>query len=301
MKHSQIQNILESIEPFRPKPVQAGGRGYSIENKNELKDYFKTLSQIPFLKEKVNYFDLMVNKKSLINQEENNKLSTFVSHLNINIPFLLEFLKQEATLKNQENILSFKLPEISDNKGLISTLEEFDKLFSNLFYDPEINANIEFLQFDKGSNWIDFKIKSKKYAVAFSLIASVCWTAAVINKKILEGELIEKQVQILTTKNESLKDLKDGLKNQLDLLYKTESESLEKEFFDKHDNERVMRIRESIKILSELIQKGAEVHPSLMVPEKVSNLFPNYDQLENIQPRSRSLPLKTKKSVRKKK
>ncbi|WP_238582276.1 hypothetical protein, partial [Cellvibrio sp. OA-2007] len=43
-----------------------------------------------------------------------------------------------------------------------------------------------------------------------------------------------------------------------------------------------IRVESSIKTLAKLIQQGAEVHPSLMAPESVKNLFPDYKKIDSI-------------------
>lgn len=48
------------------------------------------------------------------------------------------------------------------------------------------------------------------------------------------------------------------------------------------DNEQIERLKMSIRTFSNLIERGAEIHPALQVPETVSNLYPNYKQLETI-------------------
>jgi hypothetical protein len=45
--------------------------------------------------------------------------------------------------------------------------------------------------------------------------------------------------------------------------------------------------------MSELIQKGVEIQPSLHTPENVSNLFPNYKLLNLIESKTKQIENKS--------
>jgi len=54
-------------------------------------------------------------------------------------------------------------------------------------------------------------------------------------------------------------------------------------------NEEIKRIENSIRIFSDLIDKGTEIHGSLMASEEVENLFPNFKKLGEIVSRAKML------------
>ena len=58
-----------------------------------------------------------------------------------------------------------------------------------------------------------------------------------------------------------------------------EATHINSEHFQNNSPENIERIKNSIKIFSELIDKGAEIHPALIAPEQVSNLFPDIKNL----------------------
>ncbi len=50
--------------------------------------------------------------------------------------------------------------------------------------------------------------------------------------------------------------------------------------FKRNNSERIGKIKHTIKILSELMDKGVEIHPALNQPESVKNLFPDMNNLK---------------------
>ena len=69
-----------------------------------------------------------------------------------------------------------------------------------------------------------------------------------------------------------------------------EARHLEKEFFGDEENpERLERVKHSIETMQELLEKGAEVHPALLAPEQVKNLFPDYKKLGSVESRIKQI------------
>ncbi|MEB0260207.1 MULTISPECIES: hypothetical protein [unclassified Mucilaginibacter] len=70
-------------------------------------------------------------------------------------------------------------------------------------------------------------------------------------------------------------------------MIQTEAEAIAKEF--DNDKERIERYKLSIDNMSKLIGKGTEIHPSLLAPENVSNLFPAYKNLNLIESKTKKI------------
>ncbi|GAI89905.1 unnamed protein product [marine sediment metagenome] len=137
-----------------------------------------------------------------------------------------------------------------------------------------------------GSIWIDVFVGS---TVAINTIGCLAWSAAVIFKKIQEGKIIEQHVRSLKIKNDSLDDIKKAQKEELDVLVEAEAKSINDKFFKPENNEQIERIKNSIKLLSGQLQKGAEIHPPLEAPENVVNLFPKMPDILGIESKIKQL------------
>lgn len=121
------------------------------------------------------------------------------------------------------------------------------------------------------------------------IIASLVWSAVVIRKKILEGDLMKEHVRSLKVKNESMEDILRGQKAQTDTMIQAEAEHVFSEHFKENAPENIERIKNSITTFADLIGKGAEIHPALVAPEAVSDLFPDPTKSINIESKIKKL------------
>lgn len=189
---------------------------------------------------------------------------------------LLETLKEVTPEENPDSV-SIKLPNVTDFEDLSRFSSDFHKVLSQAIINEEIGGKVEISSVENGSIWLDVLLGS---SAAVTLVAGLAWSGAVIFKKIQEGRILEKQVKALDIKNDGLKEIQEKQKIQLDQLVEMEAKHLFSENFKENDPEQIERLKHSIKLLADLLFKGAEVHPALQAPEKVSNLFPDFKNLE---------------------
>ncbi|MBU1064675.1 hypothetical protein KJ762_02505 [bacterium] len=193
----------------------------------------------------------------------------------------------QITGATRENSISIKLPNVNDFEDLAKTSNTFHTILSQTIINDEIKGQIKIDSVENGSIWLDIYLGS---ATALSLVGGLAWSGAVVYKKIQEGRIIEEHVKSLKIKNESLKEIKDAQKKAIDLMIEAEANQLYSENFKTDDNhEQIERLKHSIKLLAEQIDKGAEVHPALNTPEKVANLFPNMKHLELVESKIKKL------------
>lgn len=187
----------------------------------------------------------------------------------------------------RENSVSIKLPDISDFQDLSKVTGTFHTILSQSIINDEIKGQVKIDNVENGSIWLDVYLGS---ASALTLVGSLAWSAAVVFKKIQEGRIIEEHVRSLKIKNESLKEIKEAQKQAIDLMIDSEANQLYSEnFTTEGNNEQVERLKHTIRLLSEQMEKGAEIHPALNTPEKVANLFPDLKHLELVESRIKKL------------
>jgi len=179
-----------------------------------------------------------------------------------------------------ETLVAIKIPHPADLSELAKYITSIDKIFTPLLIHKKIDGQVKFKSFDKGSDWIEF-ITGNSTAVA--LVASISWAAAVIYKKTREAKIFNEYANALKVKTDSLKDMESGISKLIEEILEIETKAILKEFYDPKDHEQITRIQLSIKLLSELINKGAEVHPALNQPEKVINLFPDFKKIDSVE------------------
>ncbi|MEQ8561190.1 MAG: hypothetical protein RID18_06750, partial [Cytophagales bacterium] len=96
-------------------------------------------------------------------------------------------------------------------------------------------------------------------------------------------------VKSLELANEQKVAFIEAQKKQLELLVQTEAKIISDEYYKETNPEDLERLKHSIVTVSELINKGLEIHPSLNTPEQVSNLFPDFKNLNLIESRTKLL------------
>jgi hypothetical protein len=184
----------------------------------------------------------------------------------------------EITGTTRDNSISVKLPNVNDFDDLAKTSSIFHTILTQSIINDEIKGQVKIDSVENGSIWLDIYLGS---APALALVGGLAWSAAVVYKKIQEGRIIEEHVKSLKIKNESLMEIKDAQKKAIDLMIEAEANQLYSENFKTADNhEQIERLKHSIKLLSEQIDKGAEIHPALNTPENVTNLFPDMKHME---------------------
>lgn len=68
-----------------------------------------------------------------------------------------------------------------------------------------------------------------------------------------------------------------------------EAVHISSEHFHENTPENIERIKNSITTFADLIGKGAEIHPALVAPENVSNLFPDPTKLIGVESKIKRL------------
>jgi len=215
---------------------------------------------------------------------EANSLQLQVNRLKASSKTLLTVLRETVPEESPESI-NIKLPPIKDFEELSKVSKELHVALTQVIYDKEIGGKEEIVSVENGSIWFNVFVG----ATAVSVIASMVWSAAVIYKKIQEGRLLEEQIRGLKVKNESLQDILKAQKAETDRMLQAEADYIASEYFKENLPENIGKIKNSITTFAELITKGAEIKPSLMAPEEVSNLFPKATELLGIESKIKKL------------
>lgn len=183
------------------------------------------------------------------------------------------------------NSINIKLPEVNDFDELSKVSREIHLGLTQVILNEQINGQTKIVSVENGSIWLNVLVGS----TAVSVIASLVWSSAVIYKKIQEGKLLEQQVRGLKVKNDSLEDILKAQKAETELMITAEAQYIDSEHFKEKEPENIERIKKSITTFADLIGRGAEVHPALVAPENISNLFPDPTKLINVESKIKKL------------
>jgi hypothetical protein len=186
----------------------------------------------------------------------------------------------DLTGEEKENTIFVRLPDSTDLKEVTEAMRDFEKLLGQVVYHPKVNGKIVLAGWEKGSLWMEILVGT---AVAATVVAHVVKAAAIAYRKILDNKIISAQIEGLQAKAESMDDIKNALKIHLEMLVDAEARQIYAAYYkgaeEPDDNEQIERLKHSVKTLAELMNKGAEVQPGLLLPPETKSEFPNMKNL----------------------
>jgi hypothetical protein len=285
----QLQNIQSRLIWNSVSSSSTGTTLYEISNLKEIRTIISNLDSM-------NLFETITqnllnsaifttsNDSIRVQSSENSQIVSQLNLLKNLIENFAEVLKSTVPEETADSI-NIKLPSINDFDELSKVSREIHIGLTQVIFNDEIEGQTRIISVENGSIWLNVLVGT----TAVTVIASLVWSAAVIYKKIQEGKLLEEQVRGLKVKNESLEDILKAQKAETSLMIQAEAEHVNSEHFKINAPENIEKIKNSISIFAELIGKGAEIHPALVAPENVSNLFPDPSKLIGLESKIKRL------------
>lgn len=286
---NQLQNILKRLEWKYETTQQGTTNVLKLTGLNNIRSVLNDLNNL-------NLFDSVVNSllNSAIFTTANDQMTVqyqegqlIIANLSLLKTLCTNFsnILLRTVPEEDVNSINIKLPQVNDFDELSKVSREIHLGLTQVILNDEINGQTKIVSVENGSIWLNVFVG----ASAVSVIASLVWSSAVIYKKIQEGKLLVEQVRGLKVKNDSLEDILKAQKAETDFMIQAEAEHISSEHFQENKPENIERIKNSISTFAELIGKGAEIHPALVAPEKVSNLFPNASNLLGLESKIKKL------------
>lgn len=286
---TQLQNIQPRLSWTSTQIPNSTNTLYEISNLKELRGIISDLESMSLF-QNINraLLDSAIfttsNDTIKVQPNENALIINQLKLLKNLIENFYEVLKSTVPEESIDSI-NIKLPPVNDFDELSKVSREIHVGLTQIIFNEEVNGQTRIVSVENGSIWLNVLVGT----TAVTVIASLVWSAAVIYKKIQEGKLLEEQVRGLKVKNESLEDILKAQKAETSLMIQAEAEHLNSEHFKINAPENIEKIKNSISIFAELIGKGAEIHPALVAPENVSNLFPDPTKLIGLESKIKRL------------
>jgi hypothetical protein len=261
-----------------------------VEGLDEIRDFNYLDPELSELKS-IDYFFNFVGDRLVVNNNNFNTIERLIRDLRYKIQTnigILESLKISST----ELTLCIKIIEFDSLKEIADELATIDKILNQVISHEKLKGEYKFTNFDIGTSWIFIVVNSM---ITLSAIASVIWSASVIRKKIIEGNISNEYLKQMKIKTDSMEDIKNAQKVLIKNLIETEAVNIMSEYkLDDTNHEYKERLIWAIGELSELIVKGVEVQPATISSEEVKNLFPNFEKLDMIESKVKLLENKKK-------
>lgn len=301
MRLKEIENYLQQVD-FKKVRLNIGELGYgerTLSNINAFKKFLNIMKKVDIYDDEINLLlesDLYTTTSDNLSTEDTKAIKIYnTAKYLVDSATSLNIVFKKLLPQSNEQSISIKLPKPSDFEALNKTMATVQKSISQIISNETIKGTTNINYWEFGSFWIELILGTQ---AAVGLIASSVWSAAVISKKFKENKLFEQQARSMEIKNESLEDILNTQKELTNQLLENEAQNvLDKHFNNNNDNEQLERLKLTIKTFATLIQNGAEIHPSIMAPEKVQNLFPNYKNIDMLTTQIKQVEDKQEKSV----
>jgi len=284
MKLKKIREVLVQAIPqlnYEAHPVTIAGNQYTqLSSLSSLKNAIILLSrnnlfQAPtdFLSN--SYLFQHTGEPIHISIPEGRDLALKINSIKDAATELLSILDTIVS-EEKENVVYIRIPQVNDLQGLSAVSATLNKIFSQVLLDEEIGGTVKLESVENGSIWIEIFVGPGK---ALALVASLTYAAAFIYKEFQKGLMIAETRRTRKLANDKIEMLMKAQQVLLDDLIDSEAHGIENQFFSKSDPERILRIKNSIAMMSDEMKKGLELIPSGKTSDEVAKLFPNMKQL----------------------
>lgn len=283
MRLREIQLILAKVD-FKEGMLTKNDNGY-FTNINGFKRFVAGVRNIPIYSDEIEFIENTVlygTTSDFLNVSDVKMKSSIAVVANYLFNSSEALFKSSNKLIDRldDNSISIKMRNINDYNLLVSDITDLQKCISQIILHPKIDGKLEIDSWESGSRWMNLYLGS---ALAVGIVASTAWSGAVVYKKVQEGRIFAEYARGLAIKNDSVEEIAAKQQEAISALVSEEAKRIQVKYYDEdEDNENFERIKFSIKLFSELVEKGTEVHPALTAPESVQNLFPDFKNLESI-------------------
>ncbi len=170
--------------------------------------------------------------------------------------------------------IGVKLPPRLDLEQTADTIRDLDKLLQQALVNSDTEGTITLQGFDRGSEWLEIGLGSTKALTFFSKMVQSYFR---VKEKGIEIEKQREQARTMRLGN----DLMEGVNKSLTQDFETYRER-ELDNFLGENNEQNERIKLSLDLLKTLMDKGAQIQPSLSAPEEIKSSFSPREQIEQM-------------------
>lgn len=284
VRYNDIINALDNISlQGRTRKDISNNFTYNIQNVNELRQHLLTIQDIPYLEPQLQtilysvLFRTTLDEIS-ISRQEYLTLNSEIGALRIKLQVLKDIAEHDTTIM-AEDILSVRVPSLNSFDALGKFATDLKRSIEIPIIDSGIDSNIEIIGAGKGSVILYISVGG---LLAINLIGGICWSAAVIRRKMAEAKIFEEHARTLKLKNDSLQNLVEAQNTQIKNILQAEAEAIAAKHYTASDPETIERLKLSINTVSDLIDKGVKIMPQTG-NEDIRKSFPDYSQLNLIE------------------
>lgn len=286
MQLQEIKLILDRALPKLTTPRQetnrAGGTYWLYRNVNQLRGAINSINLtglFPDLLQSITSSELYTvgGDDVFIDPSTGRSIEENISRLRT---LAEEFSKSLTPLVGDpdEYTINIRLPFIQNFDDLSNASRDLQTILAQVVINEEVNGDVKILSVENGSIWFAVSLAS---AAAVALIGRIVKAALDIHTKILSNRILKGRAKVAKIDADRHEFLVDSEKKFVNIFLEIESESIRRDYFNNPDAEISERIKNSIKLLHLLMDKGVEIRPALNAPQQTKDIYPS-QQLLNV-------------------
>jgi hypothetical protein len=195
---------------------------------------------------------------------------------------------RDAVPKLPPETLIITLPSANDLSTTTNFLDQFQKCLAPLAFETGIDGKIEVIHWQSGSLLVFIFVGTMS---AVTIIARTLKAAAIAYQEIQKGratavhvDLLKEHVREQKFKADLAGVIAEAQKERIKTVVDHESKAVELEVFHDTQNERLERIKYSVRGLADLFGEGATISPALDMPQEEQAKFPDVEHLLTVTP-----------------
>lgn len=188
---------------------------------------------------------------------------------------------QDIALREEPESLIVRIPDELDIKDLVSLLQKIGLALEQSLIGYT-DAQLKIGHFDYGSNWIEFSLRSLTAITIMSRLILLVEQGDIAVTKAMARRV---QLQELTQEARLEKEVAEQLLGTFDRKIRDEQEAALCEIANlagvpaEQQPDYIVKLKLTMNVLSELKQKGVELHPSLTAPTEIVDVFSSIREL----------------------
>lgn len=285
----QLVNI--AYENFKPKYDNSNGN-YFVDNVIALKVAIQSLYDAGIIERDsciiadiFTTIDSSMTDRIILNGNQINNFKSEIAKLQSTITVLHNWINRYVPDEEDEETINIKLPQLYKMDDLTKASTIINRALSQSV--SEIGGELKIKHLEYGSSWIIISVGAIAAAKLVIVLANAAFKVA---QKYYGIKMIQQQYDRYSMGTDMLKTIKEANEKIIADEIRGLAENIEKEFYEKKDNERVERLRVSITEMTKLIELGGEIHPSLIIAQDNKSQIPDYKSLLGIIKSAGELP-----------
>lgn len=251
-----------------------------IENWKKCKEALEALMKIECLSElsKKAYFSIGGPERELatpdVSKGTSAKFTVAINNLSVSMETLLK-LHDSLEIGESESGIDIKIPKCESLKEYMDYLKDINFILTQCPFLLHEKEQVKFNNVDVGSQWLAFSIiGSTGLFFILNNLASIIQKVIAIKSNLIVYKQQEELLKEYKRKGEIADENIEIFKKLKDVVVEKCVEELEAEISPLKDGEERDKVKRTIEVMSELMQKGVEIYSSIETPNDVKVLFP---------------------------